>query len=237
MIHLYALCAGPGDLADLRGVDDAPVHAVEVDRGLVAVHSEHARRPVPTRERALRHFEVVTAACRRCERALPVRYGEVHHDLPALCEALRADTADLRARLDRVGGHVEILVRLAAPPRTDPVPAEPSASEPVAVGAAPAPPDAEAPGAGRAYLQARRDAEARTAAAHAAAVTTLRRPTQHLAVLAAEVVERAGPTGPERCFRVIRHDAEQLLATARTAAATSDDDLVVGGPWPPYTFA
>jgi hypothetical protein len=49
-------------------------------------------------------------------------------------------------------------------------------------------------------------------------------------------VERDGPQGPERCLLVAVEQAERLLELARQLAA-GDARLVVGGPWPPYTFA
>jgi hypothetical protein len=223
VIHVYALVDGPVDLGALGGVDDQPLRTVACPP-FHAVVSDHDRAPEATRERALAHARVVAAAGERAA-AVPVQYGAQHADEAALRGAVADRAESLRRTLSRVGGQVEVVVRFPRPPFPEPSPS----SEP-------SPPAVDAEGSGRAYLEGRLARERSERAALRDATQRLRERTAPLEPLASEAVDRTGPLGPERCLLVPADEVEPLLAAAR-AAADEHDDLVVGGPWPPYTFA
>lgn len=248
MIHVYALTAVPLDLGDLVGVDGRGVRPVACPP-LHAVVSDHGRAPGPTRGRALAHARVVAAAGEAAP-AVPVQYGARHADETALRAAVRERAGALSDTLARVGGHVEVVVRFAAPVRDpastvragdgtdvagDPAPSSdvpaPSSDVPDVPAVSP-----DAAGSGRAYLEGRRERERAERAVRRAARQRLRERTAPFEPLASEAADRSGPRGPERCLLVPDAEVAPLLAAAR-AAADADGDLVVGGPWPPYTFA
>jgi hypothetical protein len=219
LIHLYAIARGPLR-AQVRGIADAPVTTTPVGR-LHAVVSDH-EGPVPqTRAAALTHLEVIEVVAAELE-VLPVRFGSDHRDEASLRAKLGAEDA-LRSALERVAGRVEFVVRPARPP----VP--PSSPGPVTT-------DRGEVGTGRAYLEQRRAAEQAAADRSAELLGVVRSTTRDLETEAAATVETGGRFGPERCFLVPREAAPHFVARAR-AAVGADGRLVVGGPWPPFTFA
>lgn len=238
MIHVYALTAVPVDLGDLVGVDGRGVRPVACPP-LHAVVSDHDRAPGPTRGRALAHARVVAAAGEAAP-AVPVQYGARHADETALRAAVRERAGALSDTLARVGGHVEVVVRFAAPVREQAPTGRAGDGTDIAGDPAPSSdvpavsPDAA--GSGRAYLEGRRERERAERAVRRAARQRLRERTAPFEPLASEAADRSGPRGPERCLLVPDAEVAPLLAAAR-AAADADGDLVVGGPWPPYTFA
>jgi hypothetical protein len=225
VIHLYAVTATPPTELLTTGVEDAPP-AVHAAGALHAVVSEHDRAPATTAANALAHARVVADVADRTP-CLPVRFGTHHLDVAALRTALTEVESAALAALVEVGDGVEFVVRTdpaapADPAPTDPVPAEPASD------------DAEVP-PGRRYLESRL-AEQRAAEASAAAVRErLAAATDPLVPLARSVTERVGRHGPERCFLVPRPEVERFEIEAR--AVTTRAELVLGGPWPPFTFA
>jgi hypothetical protein len=219
VIHLYALADAPVAVAGLSGLDGAEVRDLHCGR-LHAVVSDHDAVPAPTREHALDHAAVVEAVCALVD-AVPVRFGVRHADEPALRAALDERAEALVDVLRRVGGRHELVLRATAAP-------EAKAPTPSTVAAADAP--------GRSYLEARLAEERARVTAARSARERLRSRTEELDDLAVEVLERDGPVGPERCLLV---DDDRLEATLRLARRLIDaqDGLVLGGPWPPYTFA
>jgi hypothetical protein len=230
VIHLYALTAVPVTLDELAGVDDHVIRSMACPP-LHAVVSDHDRAPGVTRERALAHARVVAAAGDRTD-AVPVQYGAQHADEDALRAAVAERAEALLGTLSRVGGHVEIVVRFARFPDAG----APSTPAPGGDPAEAAAGSADAVGSGRAYLEGRLELQRSERATRLAATRRLCERTAPFDRLAVEVVDRAGPRGPERCLLVSADQVEPLLAAARAAAA-EHGDLVVGGPWPPYTFA
>jgi hypothetical protein len=220
VIHLYALTATPPTELLATGVDDAPpvVHAAGA---LHAVVTEHERSPATTAANALAHARLVADVADRTG-CLPVRFGTHHLDVAALRAALvDVETAALAA-LTEVGDGVEFVVRAGPAAPSRPAPPELAAD------------DTEVP-PGRRYLESRL-AEQRAAEASAVAIRErLAAATDPLVPLARSVTERVGRHGPERCFLVPRGDAAPFETEAR--AVTTGTDLVLGGPWPPFTFA
>lgn len=225
MIHVYALTGEPVDLGDVAGIDGRRVRTVACPP-LHACVSDHDRAPGATRERALAHARVVAAAGDRAD-AVPVQFGAQHADEASLCATVAERAVPLAGALRRVGGHVEVAVRCGRPPTGG------GQLRPARDGARRT---GDEGSSGRAYLEGRLEQERAERAAHLAAVRWLGECTGPLERLAVETTDRVGPSGPERCLLVHRDDVGALLAAAHDAA-DEHDDLVVVGPWPPYTFA
>jgi hypothetical protein len=222
VIHLYALTAEPPASVGLVGVDGAPVTTLAAG-ALVGVTSEHRSAPEVTADNALAHAAVVAAVADQVP-TLPVRFGTHHRDHAALREALAETEDELLATLARIGHAVEYVVRAGAGP---------AASQ----ASAPAPADdsvGQRQGPGRRYLEERLAEQHAAEAAEAAARARVAAATAGLDTLAIAIAERVGRSGPERCFLV---DRDATAAFAAAAAAATEDGLVVGGPWPPFTFA
>lgn len=220
MIHLYALArvAPPGVLS---GILDAPVSVVD-GSGLLAVVSEHAGGVPVSREAGIAHLRVVTAAARHGP-TLPVRFGQQHHDVAALQARLEADRERLARLLEQVGSHVEFVVR---PPSPAPVSvASTSASDTRATSTG---------GPGRAYLERRRSLVLHAERQRAQTYRRLLDATEPLVPHAAAVHDLEGPHGVERCFLVPEATAPRFATRAHD---TLEPSFVVGGPWPPFTFA
>jgi hypothetical protein len=219
--HLYAITRPGTALPQLTGIEDREVTPVACGRLLAAV-SQHREVPRRDRDTALRHATVVEELVAVID-ALPVRFGSEHRDAATLAEHLRRDEERLSAALDAVGGCVEFVVRGAG-------------TRPSRVGD-----DAEswrtasARGAGRTYLEARLEQERAEARLAAKSVAHLEAASASLRDVALAVAERDGPHGPERCFLVRRASAEAFSTVADRVVA--EEDLVLGGPWAPYTFA
>jgi hypothetical protein len=235
LIHLYALARGP-----LRepvvGIEDAPVRSVPLGE-VHAVVSSHRRALATTPEVALRHLTVIETVAEHLD-VLPVRFGPGHEDEDTLRTKLEGQ-AGLLAALDRVAGRVEFMVRSEATP----APAGNAPAGSGAAGSGAASSGAAGSGAGdaagspgRAYLEGRRAADRAAAERRAEALEGLRSATRDLDPAATAVLETTGRNGPERCFLVPRSAAEAFAARARRHVASSTT-LVVGGPWPPFTFA
>jgi hypothetical protein len=233
VIHLYALSERAAEVDGLVGVDGAPLRSVPA-LPLHAVVSEHATAPRATRERAVAHAEATLQVCQLVP-ATPVRYGAHHADEPALRSALAARSEDLLASVRRVGGRLEVVVRYERRPEpvtTSAVPGTGSVASRAPAAEAGAASDV---GSGRAYLEGRLERQRAEEEARRAAADDLRARTAGLDGDAVRVVERDGAQGPERCLLVPAGRVAVVVAAARELAA--GHRIVVGGPWPPYTFA
>jgi len=223
VIHLYALARGSILPADLVGVEGAELEIVPCG-AIDAVVSEHDRPPPTDRASALRHAAVVAAVAERAE-VVPVRYGVQHHDRAGLQGAVASAETELLRSLHRVGGHVEFVIRhdhaassIGRPPDRAPK-VTVSDDQP-----------------GRRYLEDRLAEQRRQRRAEQVATAELRAITGPLDGKAAVVVERSGPHGPERCYLVERR-ALAIFTAAASSCLRDREELVLGGPWPPYTFA
>jgi hypothetical protein len=225
VIHLYAVTRGvvPGSL---RGLEDVPVSAVAVG-DLHAVISRHELALRANETQALRHVAVIEALAAHAD-VLPVRYGSQHEREDDLRRRLEEQLPQLHDLLQRVGGHVEFVVRPVAA-----VPQPPAGQLSVPRAAAGGAPDA---GTGRAYLEQRLAEERASAEELAASRARLRDATEELVGAAAAVHELTRHDRPERCFLVARPAAGSFGERARQLVGGSDR-YVVGGPWPPFTFA
>lgn len=216
MIHVYALTAERVALDGLLGVVGAAVALVDCG-GLHAVVSRHHQSPAREPERALEHAAVVEAVARTVP-TLPVRFGSGYADEQALRTAVDERRGHLSAQLRRIGHCVEFVVRIAPQP-------EPQSGDADA-----------AAGSGRAYLERRLAHDKALRSTREAARDRLRVRTPTLADLAILTIERDGSRGPEAAYLVSAEDAERFRTLADEVVA-GDPSLVVGGPWPPYTFA
>jgi hypothetical protein len=223
VIHLYAVTRGvvPGSL---RGLDDVALSTVAVG-DLRAVITQHPVAVRSTEPAALRHVAVIETLAEHAD-VLPVRFGSQHDREDDLHRRLEELLPQLRGLLEQVGGHVEFVVRpVEVVPRPQPNQTAPH----LAAGAAGA-------GTGRAYLERRLTEERTTADELAATRARLHDATEGLAAAAAAVHELTSQRGPERCFLVARSAATSFGEQARQLVADSGR-FVMGGPWPPFTFA
>lgn len=225
MIHLYALARAGGD-PGVTGIDAAPVVSVPA-AGLHAIVSHHDEAVQTTADAALTHVTVIEVLAARAD-VLPVQFGPGHTDEATLRAELDRIRPQLHTLLERVAGHVEFVVRATEPP----------APSTVGAGHDPAKAAAAGPGQGegRAYLEARRAVLRAEAEREEALRDRLRSTTDALASAAAVVRDTTGRKGPERCFLVPRAAAPAFAAQARQLTEDAGD-LVVGGPWPPFTFS
>jgi hypothetical protein len=226
VIHLYAVTRGTRLPPGLRGLDEAELEIVPCG-ALDAIVSVHETVPSVDRAAALRHAAVVAAVAEHAA-VVPVRFGVEHVDRPNVRRAVRSAETELLRSLERVGGHVEFVVRGARDTRADrPLGTqEPRAEHRTS--------DALAPG--RAYLEDRLAEQRRARRAERVAAAELRALTGPLNEQATVVVERVGPYGPERCYLVELAGLASFTAAA-SACLHDHEQLVLGGPWPPYTFA
>lgn len=216
MIHVYAFVSDNLALDGLRGLDDAELDVVACG-ALYAVVSFHEAAPASDQSQVLAHGRVVEAAARRVA-TLPVRFGSRHPDLAGLVAAVSAQERELADRLRTVRGHVEFAVRAPVPA----VPVAPPSEQPDA-------------GPGRSYLQGRLAIERAHAAARDEARQRLETVVRPLTPKASRTTSVEGPRGPEICYLVRADVAETFGATAATLC--DGTDLVLVGPWAPYTFA
>jgi hypothetical protein len=216
VIHLYALVGPQGVVPAVRGLDDADLEVLECG-ALRAVVSHHDQPPARDQEHVLAHA-AVTEAVARATPTLPVRFDAPHRDASALRGEIEQRSTELAALLDRVGGCVEFVIR--ARPRS---PATPGQS------------DAQG-GPGQQYLQQRLAEEQAKHAAVTAARERLDAVVTGLETLARQTRPRVTGRGPEMAYLVEQEQAERFRAAAQQRAA-ADPDTVLGGPWPPYTFA
>lgn len=221
MIHLYAL-ARAAVVPRVTGIAAAPIVTLEA-AGLHAVISHHDAAVRATADAALAHVAVIEALAEHTD-VLPVRFGPGHTDTAALRTQLDRVRPRLHTLLDRVAGHVEFVVRATEPPAS------------VAAGAGRNDVEHTAHGSGRAYLEGRRAVVLEMAEREDALRDRLRSTTEPLASAAAAVRDTTGRRGPERCFLVLRPAAPAFAAQARQLTE-SGSDLVLGGPWPPFTFS
>ena len=251
-IYLYTLIrpappeSASARLADIRGVADTPVRVVE-EGGLAAVvgtvsideFGEQVRdarlEDLQWLERTARQHDAVVRASVDVATTIPLRLGTVFTDEAALRGRL-AELHDSALRvLDRLDGREEWGVQLFVPR---------SAAEAPATGE----PDPRTPTSGRNYLLQRRDRLAGRAAALEAARIDAEKVAAALEELADET-RRHTPHDP----RLSGHPRGMLVNAAylvrsesvtefRTrvgeyAADRGPGDVVLTGPWPPYSFA
>lgn len=230
MIRAYAV--RPADSPPLEstavGVDAAPLWSVTAGHVAAVVSSHADETAVPTREHTiLEHASVVEAAHRKGP-VLPVRFGATFESEELLRRALQAQHDGLVDGLERVAGHVEYGLRVAA-------------TEGGAPRSAADRPRAAAGSSGRRYLERvasyEQSVDARTAAATDTAEAI------H-AVVGGQATDRwLGSTPPAGLLAVIAYlvPCEQAGAFEEAVACVPPQHpaltVTCTGPWPPYSFA
>ena len=205
----YAVAERDAGLIDGVGLDERPLVGIEHD-GLALVVSQHEYPlPEPTAKLLWRYEEVVERLM-GSQPILPARFGSVLADEDEAVTALRTRQDELRRGLARVRGAVELGVR----------------------GDWTQPPAEQRGGTGTEYLLGQLDARRRAqrcadaldpllALARDSSVKVLPRPS--VPFIAAYLVDRDQ-------VEEFSDLASQLSAEWR------DGELVVTGPWPPYSF-
>jgi hypothetical protein len=181
------------------------------------------------REEMLAHHRLVEALCAAGD-CLPVRFGTLVADDDAARAALAQRAAALGEALARVRGRRELALTFAwvmgdgdrglgerERPSCTPM------------------------GAGTRYLEGRRRAIAADETRRARAEELAQLVERELGVAGDDALHRIAPSeriALSSALLVPQADAPALAERARALGATLDDvELIVNGPWPPYTFA
>jgi hypothetical protein len=222
LLYLYGI-TGAGALPETPplGLEECAV-AVLPFNGIAAVTGElTAGRPEASERHLREHFRVVEALMAH-DTVLPVRFGTVFGGVADLREHLARGHDVYAGDLRRLRGLVELSVRAE---RRRGMPALPSVSE-----AAVAPADG---GPGTRYL-----AERLALAAQALAAMLMER----LAVDEAQVEWRAlalpsGTAGVSMAFLLPKERLDGFREAADALGSLEEDlDILLTGPWPPYSF-
>lgn len=225
-IYLYCLLSGTHEPpADLRGIDDSPVRAVDVG-GLRAWVSDTGGSAVtPSPERARSHDRVVRAAL-DLETPLPARFGQVVSDEAALEALVEPRRAAFSAALERLAGMVEMTVRVILP--------VPAREGPVPTG------QEEKAASGREYLErvAATQREERNLLAEEGIVR------EHISSAVQELVRAESFAGaaPGASMITVSHLIPRVHIEhyRRAIGALREDQpslaIMVSGPWAPYSF-
>jgi hypothetical protein len=248
--YLYAVTRGtdPATLADVHGLEDAPVETVE-HRGLLAVVSsvdlddygeEGLRRNLEDLgwlERVARGHDAVIQATAAHGPTAPMRLATIFRDDAGVQDRLEEWHDALHDALDRVDGRAEWSVKTYA--RT---PGEAPAAEPESSAAEPG------KGAGLAYLQrkkglAERQAQSQERALQLAeevhdALSSLSVASRRLQPQDPRLTGHEGTMTLNGAYLVEEADGEEFASAARRLSEEHPEThLVCAGPWPPYSFA
>jgi hypothetical protein len=207
--------------AGLEGVDGEEVRMVEA-AGVVAWVSGSGEGPA-TLER-VRAFDAVVRTALLTATPLPLRYGTRFGDEEEARRVLRERAAEFEESLGRVAGRVEMGVRAlwrAAPG------GESDLGAPRA-----------APRSGREYLELRRAEMARADAGRARAAALLDRLSSHFPDLPAVRAPGDGAGVAGSVAHLVRAGEVELYRSRLESARADlvDADLVLVGPWAPYSF-
>jgi hypothetical protein len=222
--YLYCLLteASGAGAPSLRGIEGAPVRAVEAGPLLAWVSDLSEGAVTATVERVRAHDAVVRAAL-EIETPLPARFGQTFPDDGALRASIERRREALLQALARVRGTVEMTVRALL----DPTP--------------PAPGRAPTGESGREYLAWLRERERKERAARTQADFLHRRISD--AVLGMVREEARAPAQPSAGSLSVSHlvprDAVTNYRLTLRALIEGDPQLrlMVSGPWAPYSFA
>lgn len=208
MIYVYAI-GEEAATVDEAGLDDRPVEAVR-HGSLTAFVSRGVRSAVAASPATLRRHDRVVAAAMDAGTVLPMRFGTLVGGDRDLAAVLSERGQELERTLDRVRGRVEVGVR-----------AEWSGDEP-------------APRDGRDFMLAK--LERRRAARRLA--DAIHPPLAGLAADSRCTLLPRDDTAFACAYLVDRgREGELARRAAKSGAAHEDVDLVVTGPWPPYSFS
>jgi hypothetical protein len=217
----YVYCVVPAALpppADLRGIDDAAV--LDYAAGSLRVwFSDCDARPAATLERVRRHNAVIEEALARGVTPIPLRFGQWLASEAALVDRVGHSVERWQTLLTGLAGACELGIRARWP---RPGPARDVQQPPVS---------------GRAYLEqiARQHAGSAALRAEADRLAAALRAAVGSLVLR-ERVETAG--GMLAIAHLVRsEEVSAYRAAVERVRSTSEAEIAVSGPWPPYSFA
>jgi hypothetical protein len=219
MIWVYGICDRPDLPAPRRrGIAQAPLDGLR-EGSLFAVFTRHVRSVSEPAPDALWVHERVVERLMADRTVLPMRFGSKVDDERALREFLVGRGQSLAAALERIGGRVELGVRVLEPL---------AAGDGAAVAATVA-----APPTGRDYLLAKLRDGQRAARASA----SLHEPLEALASQARRQPPRVAGEILRSSYLVDRRVVPRFRAAVeRLQTARPDVAILCTGPWPPYSF-
>ncbi|HET9124462.1 MAG TPA: GvpL/GvpF family gas vesicle protein [Solirubrobacteraceae bacterium] len=207
-LMLYGIIPSDSLATALRGIGGRPLRAVSSE-GLTAIVSEQPTAPAADEE-TLRAYAGTVEALGELGTVLPARFGTRLADERAVVGMLGERREALSAMAARVRDAVEMGVRMAAERRED--------AEAV-----------DGSGPGHRYLRAL--LEERRRAEHLAG-----RIDDAVGGLARERRVRLTPRPGTLLLGAFLVDADAAAAFAQRIAGLGEPDLIVSGPWPPYSF-
>lgn len=194
-----------------HGLQGSPLRGI-FEADLVAVVSEQAGARVDRDTDALWEYERAVEDLMTRHAIVPARFGSVFEGEADLRQMLRERNAELRAAVSRVRNAVELALR--APWSSAPERGDPNES-------------------GTAYMH-RRLAQHR----RAEQVARVLEPLDRLARACQRRLQPDGATAFIGSYLVERDKLEQFTELVRELDEQLDEvELVLTGPWPPYTFA
>jgi hypothetical protein len=216
VIYVYAVTEPVACAPAERGLEGAALRVVATE-SLAAVVSDREAVPLAVDEHALWAHERVVEELMLDRAVLPMRFGSILGDDAAVTRLLVTRQQELTEALRRVGGAVELGVRVAWP-----------AQETTGDEAARA-----APGPGAAYLLERWRSDRRVR-------SLAEQLDRSLVELSRARVQRL-PRSPDAPLRAAYLVEEEHVDTFRGRIATlgrdvADAHIVCTGPWPPYSF-
>jgi hypothetical protein len=211
LIHLYAFAEGLTSLPERRGVAGEELELRGVD-DLTAVVGRVPAAIAESPDAVLAHGLVVESLLDHGKSVLPARFARPFASDSSLVAATTPRLQQLRERLARVRGCVELAVRVAET-EVDPPPRGVD---------------------GASYLRVLGATRARRAAVAQSVHTAFRA----LAVESAAAPLAQAPTLLQAAYLVRRDDVNGFARLVEGLAATSPELIVVcTGPWAPYSFA
>lgn len=209
MIYVYGITRASAGPPDCRGLGDQPLGLLELGE-LGAICSPHEGREAFEGVEALwRHDRVLELAIQRAP-ALPVRFGTTFANRREALAALGPRAGSFQRQLRRLGGCVELAVRLEVTSQ-----------------------DAQSAPDGRSYLEAKLSRRRVLSLAADRALPAL----EELALDSCRLQTTTDAACVKASYLVRRDDVEGFVEAVRSVAPPDDTvRLSCTGPWAPYSF-
>ena len=224
-LYLYAITPGMTRACSVTGLQDAVPFAVDAGRLAAIVSRFVGPPPLPDADIAWRHESVVEALCHP-RSVLPMRFGTLAADEPAIVSVLNEREDAFVAALEKVHNCVELGLRVLWLPAGE---AADKATVP-----------AVQPTTGREYLLRRQLDEQQAQARRKAAQDHAQLLCRRLSGLAIDSSVQVLPTRGlllSAAFLVPRQAVDEFVATVRQLEGSRQSQrLLCTGPWPPYSF-
>jgi hypothetical protein len=227
MIYLYAIIDRPAvPLSDIPGLEGAVIDVLSY-QNIGAVISPSRTSEVPPTEANLWQHEAALEALMDDRSVLPVRFGTVLADEPAVQAALVAHYGEFTANLNRVRGHVELGLRVLWD-HNDVLSLTPDARS-------------QTPsGNGLAYMSARLEEERKLEVRRQRAEVLAEGIHMPLARLAAESTRRMLITPRSLVAAAYLVERERVAGFRQEVEVLSSTHpelrFLCTGPWPPFSF-